>query len=138
MDVFQRTSSMVSLPLVQGVPAVQLCGSGMFANKISNLLRSASSAGNLLQQTATTGDRLSEVVRGRQKKKDTNSGRRRESVGERGYRLPRLYIKLSTPVPSVTETATKKIGRFSHSRCGAKHRCHLWRAPLSPEIHECQ
>ena len=56
-----KASFMVNLPLVQGVSAIQFCGSGMLANEIPNLLRSASSPGNLLQQTATTGDRLCRV-----------------------------------------------------------------------------
>ena len=39
---------------------------------------------------------------GRTKKKRTVDGE------ERGHRLPHFYIKLSTPVPSVAETATQK------------------------------
>ncbi|KAI0226736.1 WD repeat-containing protein 82 [Lamellibrachia satsuma] len=46
-----------------GLSTVQLYGSGMLANEISNLLRPASSPENLLQQTATTGDRLFRVFR---------------------------------------------------------------------------
>ena len=83
--VFQKISSMVSLPLVQGASAAQLCGSWMLANEVSNLLRSASSHDNLLGQIATTGYR--------QNKEDTNCGWRRENVGEKGHRLPRIYIK---------------------------------------------
>ena len=33
---------------------------------------------------------------------------RRESIGEKGHRLPRLYIKLPTPVPFLTESVTQR------------------------------
>ena len=56
-----------------------------------------------------------------QNSEETNCGRRRESTGEKDHRLPRLYIKLSTPVPSVAETATKNRTVYSHNRCCAKH-----------------
>ena len=105
IDVFHWTSSIVSLPLVQGVSAIQLCGSMMLANEISNLFRSASSPGNLLQEITITSDRL---CRKYEEGEETNCGRRRESVGEKGRPLPRLYIKLSTPVPFVAETVTQK------------------------------
>ena len=59
-------------------------------------------------ETATTGESI--VERRRQKKEETNCERRRECVGEKGHRLPRFYIALSTPVPPVEETATQKSG----------------------------
>ena len=100
MDVFLWTSCVVNLPLVQGMSAVQLCGSGLLADEISNLLRSPPSLGNLRPQTTVTGDRLCRVVSERQRREKTNGRRRRESVEEKGHRLLRLYfIKLSTPVP---------------------------------------
>ena len=71
---------MVSMPLVQGKSTVQLRGSGMLANEISDLLRSPSSSGNLLQQNATIGDRLCRVVQRRQKKEETNRGRRETAI----------------------------------------------------------
>ena len=49
------------------------------------------------------------------KAEKTNCERRRKNVGEKDHRLPRQYIKLSTPV---TEIA--KIGLLSHSRYCAK------------------
>ena len=84
----------------EDVSAVPLCGSRMLAIEILNLLRSALSSGNLLQQNATTADRLCRVVSGRQKKSETNCGREKR---EKSHRLPRLYIKVSAPVPSVIE-----------------------------------
>ena len=48
------------------------------------------------------------VVSGRQKKGEMNYEWKRENVGEKGYKLPCLYIKLSTSVASVTETATQR------------------------------
>ena len=78
MDIFQRTSSTVSLPRVQGVSAVQLCGSGMLAKDISNLLRTRSINGNLLQPTAITDDRLCGWHgEGSRKKKRTVAGEER-------------------------------------------------------------
>ena len=89
---------MVSLPLVQGVSAIQLCSSGMLANKI------CSGQHRVLGICCIRQQQLSKQA-GRQKKEETNCGWRRESVGEKGHRLPHLYIKLSTPV---IETATHK------------------------------
>ena len=67
---------------MQGLSAVQLCGSGMLASDILNLFRSASSPGNLLQQTATNGDRLCRVPtcqEGSRTKKRTVDGEERAS-----------------------------------------------------------
>ena len=47
------------------------------------------------------------VQRGMRKAEKTNCGRRRETVREKDHRLPHLYIKLSTPVPSVAGLSLK-------------------------------
>ena len=51
--------------------------------------------------------RLCGVVLGREKREYTNCGRRRESVGEKGHQISRLYSTLSTSVSSVTKIASK-------------------------------
>ena len=52
-----------------------------------------------------TDDMLCIVVTGRQKKGTVDG---EETIGEKGHRLPHLYIKLSTPLSSVTKTAIQK------------------------------
>ena len=100
LDVFQRTSSsMVSLFLVQWLSADQLCGSGMLANEISNLLRYRvlGICCSKRQQLATS---CAEWYQGGiRKKKRTVDGEERA----------RFYITLSTHVPPLTEAVTKIV-----------------------------
>ena len=100
---------MVSLPLVQGVSAIMLCSSGMLANEISN---------------------------GRRKKKQTVNGEEGESEAIDYH--ARLYIKLSTPVPSVAETDTQKSDFLVTTDAVQNTDATYGAAPLSFEIDGCQ
>ena len=72
------------------------------------------------------------------KAEETNCGRSRESVGEKGHRLPRLYIKLFTPVPSVADTATKKSDFWVTADAVQSTDVIYDGTPLSLEVDRCQ